>query len=188
MKEDREDMDQEAPIKEVVEFHHSLHPPRNLSALIAKQLNKEGLLKPNNIIMKTERLFWVAATIAGIAVGFFVSTMTNQQNQLPAVDGNQYLLLLREDSTFSATEDEIPRLIQEYTDWAIAASNDGKLVGAEKLTNEAVNLGKEMTTTSVSGYFIITASSLNEATSFANTHPHLKYNGNIELRPVDKVR
>jgi len=138
--------------------------------------------------MKNERLFWMAATVAGIIVGFFISSLINEQVQGPEVIDNQYLLLLREDSTFSATEQEIPRLIEEYTAWATEASKAGKLVGAEKLTNEAINLGKEMSTTSVSGYFIITASSLPEATQYANTHPHLKYNGNIELRPVEKLR
>ena len=35
------------------------------------------------------------------------------------------------------------------------------------------------------GYFLIKAPSIEKARKIASTHPHLKYGGEIEVRPLD---
>lgn len=189
MKLQDENGSHEESINEMVEFHNSFIPPAKLEAILLSKLHNKGLLKQKHK-MKSERLFWMAATVTGILIGFFGSSIwpTDTASRLPESE-NHYLLLLYEDSTFSATESEIPRLIREYRTWAGDLAKKGKLIAAEKLTNESIPLGNIPSTTSMaSGYFVIEAASLKNAIEIAKTNPHLTYNGGIEVRPIDNLK
>lgn len=153
---------------------------------ISLQLEKEGLLKSPSGFMR-ERLLWIAASISAICIAFFtglnISNMTNE-----SIGGNKYLLLLHEDQNYSFGDTSIEDVIAEYSDWAENLGKEGKLVSAEKLTEEVQTLGKVPKSASpATGYFVITASSLEEAMKISKSHPHLRYNGGIEIRPVDNV-
>ena len=172
------------------EFHSGLKPPHGFEDKLFARLKQEQLI-PNNVIMKTNTIYWMAAAVAGIILGFFIGQYTSPSGQHSAVtdDGSQYLLLLYEDSTFTTGGKEIDVLIKEYTDWADTMGKQGHLVGAEKLASQSYPLGN-MPETSVgltSGYFVIRAQSLAEAMKITKTHPHLTYNGGIELRPIEKL-
>lgn len=176
-------------IEEVKQFLNGMTPPENLRLTVIARLKQEGLIK-NNITMNTERFLWMAAIAASFLIGFFVETSISQfAPDQPANSQNQYLLLLHEDSSFNALESDIPNLIKEYTQWANDIGQRGDLIAAEKLTNESTSLGNMRPTSSqVSGYFVITAATVTEAIKLANTHPHLKYNGGIEVRPIERLR
>lgn len=123
----------------------------------------------------------------------------------PAVHGgNQYMLLMfmrgedpaDEPRTEVATDDTAYRaIIAEYRQWAMDRAAEGRLVGAEKLasatrvmTASAGNVTIESSPDSdrvLGGYFLITAASLEEATELAKSHPHLKYGGEVEVRPIE---
>lgn len=101
---------------------------------------------------------------------------------------NQYAIFLHEDSTFSGID--IPVLIAEYSQWAEDLHEKGQLTAAEKLTDDVYHLGSPTSpqpSHPATGYFIIQAADLDEAKKIANSHPHLKYNGGIELRPIEKL-
>lgn len=172
------------------EFHSTLTPPNGFEDTLLARLKQEQLIS-NNIVMKRNTIYWMAAAVAGIILGFFIGQYTSQSGQ-PAIAENgesQYLLLLYEDSTFTTNGKDIPVLIKEYTDWAVSMSEEGRLVGAEKLASQSYPLGNipETSVGHTSGYFVIRASSLKEAMDLTKTHPHLTYNGGIELRPIENL-
>lgn len=132
----------------------------------------------------------IAAALGGIIIAFFAGMYTaGTDGGATLVDDarHSYLLLLREDSTFSGTD--IPALVREYSQWAEDMAAKDQLVGAEKLTEEVYQFGSLSSPEGpgISGYFVIRADNLAEAQAIVQTHPHLKYNGGIELRPIDPL-
>lgn len=186
-------MNHKGDIEKVKQFHFQHESSPNLHLKIVSQLKEEKLITTStkSLTMNKERIYWIAATLAGIILGFFIATYNKTDPSKPAIAGemnSQYLLLLREDSTFNASEGDIPRLIKEYTNWSTALKQEKKLVSAEKLSEEMVLLGNSSPSSSViSGYFLIIAGTLDEAERIANSHPHLRYNGSIEVRPIEQL-
>jgi len=86
----------------------------------------------------------------------------------------------------------------EYRDWARARQAEGRLVGADKFSNVTRVMTRLDGRTAVAqtaatdrilgGYFTITARHVDEAVEIAKTHPHLKYGGEVEVRPIEVVR
>lgn len=114
----------------------------------------------------------------------------------------QYMLLLHEDpSGFAqATPEEIQSVIGEYVAWREKLASEKRLVGGEKLKDEGgrhlVMRDSAVVVTDgpfaeakevLGGFFMIEASSYDQAVEIAKTCPHLKYHGRIELREVDSV-
>jgi hypothetical protein len=114
---------------------------------------------------------------------------------------NEYLVLLREDpSTFSRmSPSEMQAVIQRYSAWVGQLRSQGRLSVGKKLTDEGGRMlraekGRMVASTGpyaevrdvVSGLFIISAASYEEAQALLADCPHLEF-GHIELREVDKV-
>lgn len=84
-------------------------------------------------------------------------------------------------------------LVQEYRAWAASLANEGRLVGANKLTDEpgrwisAFAAVETRTGSDVSGYFLVSASGYEEAMEIARSSPHIKYGGTFEIRQIDPV-
>lgn len=140
--------------------------------------------------MNKTNYFRIAAAIGGIIIAFFAGMYTAGTDRGATVVDDarrSYLLLLREDSTFSGTD--IPALVREYSQWAEDMAAKNQLVGAEKLTEEVYQFGSLSSPEGpgISGYFVIRATNLAEAEAIVQTHPHLKYHGGIELRPIDPL-
>ena len=92
---------------------------------------------------------------------------------------------------------EIQSIIEKYNTWRGKLAASGKLVGGHKLMDEG---GKALSKTAerltvldgpysetkeiVGGYFIIRASSYDNAVQLASDCPHLSY-GRIQLRKID---
>ena len=73
-------------------------------------------------------------------------------------------------------------------------SEQGLLVSAEKLKGDAFVLeGDKVARLDqrpvgervLGGYFLIKAPTMERAREIASTHPHLKYGGEVEVRPLD---
>jgi len=113
---------------------------------------------------------------------------------------SEFLLILNENPSGFAglSMDEIQRTLSEYIAWRASLEAADRLIGANKLTEDGgrvltvrdgqvrVNDGpyaevKEV----VGGYFLIRASSYDDAVEIARTCPHLKYGGRVEIRQVD---
>jgi hypothetical protein len=101
-------------------------------------------------------------------------------------------MLLYEDETYDAPEPgKMEERIGEYSQWAREVAATGKYVTGKKLTDDSLLLLPDGTRSDVSpaaeqgvleGYFIITATDLEEAASIAESCPHLRYGGAVSLR------
>jgi hypothetical protein len=169
-------------------------------------------------IMRSARVVGVAAVlavvfVAGLAMGKREAVSNNVKTAATPVtpEGNQYMLLMfmhnepghaAPDAPAAPMSDEAKaayaRVIDEYRDWAIAREAEGCLVGADKLSDEArimtknegeIAIAQTLDDTRVlGGYFTITAKNFDEAVEIAKSHPHLKYGGEVEIRPIEVTR
>ena len=112
----------------------------------------------------------------------------------------EYIMLLHESPTDFAdlSAEDIQQVIGEYIAWRKTVEADGKMAGGQKLKDDG---GKNLTFQNgrlrvtdgpfaeakevIGGYFSILADNYNEAVKTAQTCPHLKYGGRIELREVE---
>ena len=89
---------------------------------------------------------------------------------------------------------------KEYFDWGDRLRSEGRLKGGEKLTFDAGRVmrsaaGRIMVTDGpyaeskelLGGFFLITAGDYKEACHIAESCPHFKYGGAIEVRQIDPM-
>lgn len=111
----------------------------------------------------------------------------------------RYMLFLHEDvgQFASRSRDEMMAVIKEYSAWSARLGAEGKIAGGEKLTDD---VGKVLRTKKgkpvlsdgpyseakeyIGGFFIVTAPDYAAAAAIAETCPHLKFGGRIEIREV----
>jgi hypothetical protein len=131
----------------------------------------------------------MALFVIGGAVGFLVGGGGSPPGA-PSTD-TSFLLLVRGEEPQGAVQGEA--LVQEYQAWAASLANDGRLVGANKLTDEpgrwisGAGVGDQRTESDVSGYFVVNAASYGEAMEIAQSSPHIRYGGTFEIREIDPV-
>lgn len=170
-------------------IRESISGPAGLEEDIIAQLKEKQLITNNNNTMKLKQHFvWAAAAAAALICGFFIGQNFNDQQTTIPGNMNKYMLLLYENEEFQPKE--IGLMVQEYTDWATDLAQKGKLDHAEKLADKGNWLGNVSARnkqSNVSGYFVILATDLDEATALAKTHPHIDYGGGVELRPIDNL-
>jgi len=94
--------------------------------------------------------------------------------------------------------EQISAVTREYTDWGDRLRGEGRLKGGEKLTFDAGRVmrsaggriavidgpfaeSKEL----LGGFFVIAARDYDEACDIAESCPHFKYGGGIEVRQID---
>lgn len=166
-------------------------------------------------IMKISKTAAAAVIVAGAFAGGFAMGSRGETATVPTEvattttptsDANQYMLLMymRVDPAQAAAdapaedpmnEEAYRAIIDEYRQWALDREKEGRLVSAEKLADDTrvmTGRGDQMTIAStidsdraLGGYFLITAPSLDDAIALAKTHPHLKYGGEVEVRPIE---
>ncbi|MGE0455415.1 MAG: YciI family protein [Vicinamibacteria bacterium] len=155
-------------------------PPTGLEERVVAALRRERLLAPRR---GPRHLLLTAAALACVAVGWLARDQFGRTVQdVPGL----YLLLLSKlpESTDSAAQ---ARFVEEYRQWANGLRGEGRLVRGEKLGGEARDLGAIAPEGSMnpSGFFLIRARSLEEATALARGCPHLRRGGSITIRNVD---
>lgn len=165
------------------ELNKTLLPPNNLEHSIIEKLKTENLIHEK---MSTTKIYWMAAAIVIIVLSFFAGRMTTTMDRFDPPK-QSFLLLLREDSTFSGTD--INAIISEYSAWARNLREKGELSSAEKLTKDSYSFGTlpPIHGPGITGFFIIHAVDLKAAEKIAKSHPHLKYHGGVELMPIEKL-
>lgn len=166
------------------------------------------------IVMHVFRTAAIAATAAVVFVGgIAVGKRAGQEPPSAGTDATvtttaenetagQYMLLLYTHGSSSAMEEpdlideRMAAIIEEYRAWATMMAERGQLVSAEKLRSTAAVMMPSTDGVAVSsrpggdtgrvlgGYFLIRADNLDDAVALARTHPHLKYRGEIEVRPI----
>lgn len=135
---------------------------------------------------KSRRAWMALAAVALLAVTGILLRL--QPWNAPAA-GPRYLLLLYEGGRFSRGNATHEQLVAEYSAWAGGLAKGGKLVDASELGEEEqlVSGAGEATRGPagvIAGFFIVRAADMREATAIAATSPHLKYGGEVAVRPL----
>jgi hypothetical protein len=110
----------------------------------------------------------------------------------------QFLAVLYGDPTRwqAISPSEMQAAFGKYMDWGKKARQKGFLVGANKLVDDAgkVLRGSKPVATDgpysetkevLGGYYLVEASNYDEAAKLFLDHPHLQFDGTIEIRQVE---
>jgi hypothetical protein len=80
-----------------------------------------------------------------------------------------------------------PALVDEYRRWALSLREAGRVVSGERLDDD-VRIVQTSSTGGpperVRGFFLISATSLDEAEAVARTCPHYRRGGSVVVRPI----
>lgn len=144
----------------------------------------------------------ISAMLIGLLSNFTTRAVAGSEDEGGKHAMSEYMLILHETpSDFAgASVEEIQRIIREYVAWKEKIEAEGRFAGSNKLADEG---GRHLTMRDgqlrvtdgpyveakevMGGYFIVRASSYEEAVEIARTCPHLKYGGRIEVRQVEEV-
>ena len=155
-------------------------PAPELETRIIRKLKSEQLIK-TTYDMKAY-LKW-AAIIAAIIAAYFLGDYSPQAKQEMS-----YMFILQEDEGFQPGDPN--DMFQEYHNWMLAIDEKGIQIDGQELKNEAVLVGTDQKidylegegTSRVTGYFVLNATSLDEAIEIAQENPHIKYGGTIQVK------
>ncbi len=115
---------------------------------------------------------------------------------------SKYILFLHERTTLdeSMSPEEIQSVISEYQAWSQEMGAAGRVLGGQKLTADGGRMlsgfESSLTVTDgplaeakevIGGFFEIEAGTYDEAVDIAQSCPHLKFGGTIELRQIDAM-
>lgn len=171
------------------ELARKQQPPAHLEKKIVQQLIQEGQIKKRTSMQVY--LKWGASIAASILLFlsgmFYGKTSSSPLAQIELSKG--YMLLLHEDAQFNPGDPQ--KMFEEYEIWMENTFEKGVKITGQELKAEAVivnHLGQannfdQNAQKRTTGYFIIEASSLNEAVKVAQENPHIKYGGSIEVKP-----
>lgn len=177
-------------------------PPPFLEERIVKTLKRSALLRSSGSVWQSK---WprmglaVAASLLFFILGAMAAEMWLSK---PAArtDAPEFLLVLREPPALAkpVSPEEERRIVTEYSNWARQLGEQGVLVDGEKLKTEARLLrlvnGRPVAAENptdpqqetIGGYFLIAAQDYERAVKIAESCPHLKYGGTIEVRQIDR--
>lgn len=113
---------------------------------------------------------------------------------------SDFLLLLRRPVGAALPPDRFAAITKDYLGWNERMRAEGRFKAGQKLTFDAgrvmrPNDGRIVVTDGpfaeskelLAGFYVIAARDYDEACKIAESCPHLKYGGNIEVRQIDVV-
>jgi hypothetical protein len=158
--------------------------PPELEERLVAALRRQGLLRPRRHWLRT-----TAAAAAGMVLfvaGVLVGKGPAARGVPPDMPRFVLFLYAASDSRPVAESDEAAR-VQEYARWARLQRAMGSVEAGQRLEDTAVTLGSAEASLGVgpAGYFIVRASSLEQAVGVARSCPHLRHGGVIVVRPID---
>ena len=171
-------------------------PPQSLEEKTIKALHSENLLKPATF---TGNLFtsWTLPKLSAVGVAtaiIFLLGFTFGRWPNPALPYQSlFALLIYDDDNFEGD----PKVQgQEYENWMFnmrssgryatghGLGSDGRILNAGADQIDVRNLTSAESYGTIGGFFVIEASSYDEAVQVASSCPHLKYSGTIEVRKI----
>lgn len=164
------------------------HEDRTVAALESRGLVRRG---PRSVAW--QHLLAAAAVAMVLFGGGAAAGRWSGERRIEPPHSPEFILLLRAGSeTPPADAEEGMNRIQEYASWAQKARRQGLLTG-EKLTDDSRFLGPGGIEASfdvepeehIQGYFLLQASSYEQAVAIASGCPHVKYGGAIEVRRIE---
>lgn len=157
-----------------------LDPPQHLEERTVSALRRAGLLRPR----RSHARGWL---MTAASVLLFVSGVATGRalDRPPALDDRPRFVLLLMDSPPAESREAEMRIVEDYRRWATDLRGAGRFVSGARLDArvETIPVARE-NTEKVEGYFVISASSLDEAVRIARTCPHAARGGRIIVRPI----
>ncbi len=163
--------------------------PAGLEERLVRRLAARGLVRRRSTV---RWLLPLAASLAGLALGWWGRAATAVPTPAAADRGSLFLLLLSNDPPAGPP---VAERVELYRAWARRLAAEGRLATAEKLTDARVVVegGRAEAAPSGSdpaaptGFFLVRASDLAEAVALARSSPHARLGGRVTVRPVDPV-
>ena len=167
-------------------FARDAKPSPALQRRVEDTLRQRGHLSGARSSWRTFGL--AASLLVAAGLGFGAGRLTPSS---PSHDGRQYLLLLREDSSYR-DDRPIADIVREYGRWADSLRTQDLLIAAEKLGDEEVSVMSptasvvpQLQESPTTGFFLVRAVNLEAARAIAAGSPHVKYGGRIVVRSIE---
>jgi len=145
---------------------------------IIYQLRKEGLIRKDS---SKVNLVWRWAAIFIFSVGLFLLGVFYGLKVKPK-ENYSYVFLLRNSENLEGNSKE---RFREYQKWRKGVEQQGIVITGEKLSASIATLGAaEESASPVSGFFMLSSKSDDEALKLASESPHVKNGGFIEIRRI----
>ena len=166
-------------------------PPADLKDRVIATLSERGLLRRTSGARRWIGL--IAAAIVLFAAGLLAGHRSPTAG--PVDTEPRFVLLLYEDSAYHRDMSQ-QAAMAEYAAWARSVRGNGQVIAGTPLdprswvlhpSGQDVDVqprGVNAEAGTMSGFFIIEASSETEALAIARTCPHLRHGGRIAVRPV----
>jgi hypothetical protein len=169
------------PLPELSRLPRELAPPPGLEARVVTTLRDQSLLRRN-------RLPWiqVAAAVLLLAGGIGIGRLLAPAPVAPSARVEPRFMLLLWGA--AETSDDNARA-GEYAAWAGAERRRGRQISGERLAEDALLVERDGTAqpvpSEVQGFFIVSATSIDEAVVIARSSPHVRDGGRIVVRPIN---
>jgi hypothetical protein len=172
----------EPPLPELQSLARELPPPVDLESRLVGSLRAERLLR------EPRRSMWLqaAAAVLLIAGGIAIGRMTATRPAAPpATESRRFLFML----TDAAPAGDDRARAEQYRQWAADVRAGGRQISGERLANSGIavvrNGSSPVMEPEVQGFFVISASGIDEAETIARSSPHVQSGGLIIVRPID---
>ena len=163
-----------------------IEPPADLEQRVVTGLRAAGTLKPGRRRWPLGQLVAAAAIfVAGLTVG-----ANGWRSDSPGTEtGARFLFLLYPDGASQPRGPGEDAVTREYAAWASGLRRSGRTVTGDRLAPEQQAaaggaIGRSPDST-LEGFFIVGADSLQEAVRFAEDSPHVRHGGRIVVRTID---
>lgn len=177
--------------RELASLPRELVPPKGLEARVVAALRERDHLAAARSWPNPWRLGGtVAAGLAVLLAGFWLGRHRGRLGQPLSVPS--YLLMARESADFNRERWTEARLVDEMRVWARRRIGVGRFVIGEKLDRDGwivtpsrvAGMSPLDLQDAVGGFFVIAASSDEEALDIARSCPVLRHGGSVELRRI----
>lgn len=171
-------------------------PPSLLEERVVQSLKQARLLKSAGKPWGRSRS--VGLAVAASLLFFILGAAAMKWFSRPAPRSNapKFMLVLNENPAQVAIPRETElKFAKEYGNWARRLSQRGVFVDGEKLKSDAPVVRivnghsaalQNGSSEKIAGFFLISATNYQEAVKIAETCPHAKYGGTIEVREIDQ--
>lgn len=163
-----------------------IEPPVDLEQRVVASLRAAGTLKPRRRRWPLGHLVAAAAIfVAGLTVGVY-----GWRSGSPGTGtGPRFLFLLYPDGLSQPRGPDEDAVAREYAAWAAGLRRSGRTVTGDRLAREqpagAGGASVDSPGSTLEGFFIVGANSLQQAVRFAEDSPHVRHGGRIVVRTID---
>ena len=171
-------------------------PPASLATATVGRLSGAGLLgKPGRRTPgRRMRLLAAAAGLFLFALGLAAGLRLGSAAARPAAATplpRFALFLYDAPDEKNLTDAQMQGRVDEYRNWARGLRAAGRQIAGEKLETEGRFVGPGPTASSpgwpLGGYFVISAPDMDAAVAVAQSCPHVKHGGRIEVRAIART-